>query len=457
MAQVFRGIRNVFRSPVRSVAVLVLLTVSITMVLIMIQVSGSVDLRLAELRETVGTDIQVRPVSASQGVDEPLTDSDIEKLKGLEHVVAVDSALQARYSGEALQSAVDLSSFGDHEDGESGGVFGTDRARGPRVIPISFSGVNSLDRLQLLGSRFGAGSEGEFTITDGRVFTPEMHTALVAVIGETLAEKNGLTVGSLLNLEQTDPIEVIGIFSSGNQWGDNTVYMPLGTLRTLMGVEDRVSLATVYVDSVDDLELVSAEITRTLGEDRVDVRSDLDIVERQSESLRNIRGTSNAGTIAALGGAGVVILLAMFLLVRERTREIGVLKAIGASWGQIVTQFSVESLTFSVIAGVAGFGLAVASAQTVAARFFDPSPQVSGFGRFSGFPHGPGGGDGPEGFGGFFGNRFGSGSLGPLDISVSLDLLLYALGAAVVLSMIGSVLAAVYIARLKPAEVLRNE
>lgn len=457
MGPVFRGIKNVFRSPLRSVVVLVLLTVSITMVLVMIQVRGSVDMRLAELRETVGTDIQVRPVGASQGVGQPLTDSDIEKLKGLEHVVAVDGTLQAQYSGEALQSAIDLSAFGDHEDGESGGIFGSGSTRAPRMIPISFSGVNSLDRPQLLDNRFGAGSGDEFTITDGRSFTPEEQTAGVVVIGETLAEKNGLTVGSLLILEETEPLEVIGIFSTGNQWGDNTVFMPLEMLRMLMGVEDLVSSVTVYVDSVDDLELVSAEITRTLGAGRVDVTSDLEIVERQSESLASIRGTSSAGTIAALAGAGGVILLAMFLLVRERTREIGILKAIGASWGQIVAQFSAESLTLSVISGVAGFGLAIASAQTVAARFFDPSPQVSSVGGFSGFQHGTGGGAQHEGFGGFFGDRFSSASLGPLDISVSPDLLVYALGAAVVLSLLGSVLAAVYIARLKPAEVLRNE
>ncbi len=64
---------------------------------------------------------------------------------------------------------------------------------------------------------------------------------------------------------------------------------------------------------------------------------------------------------------------------------------------------------------------------------------------------------GMGGMGGFFGSRLGGGSLGPLDISVSPDLLLYALGAAVVLALLGSILAAVYIVRLKPAEVLRHE
>jgi putative ABC transport system permease protein len=453
MAPVFRGIRNVFRNPMRSIALLVLLTLSITAVLVMIQIRGSVEQRLTSLRETVGTDIQVSPAGASQGVGQLLADFEIGRLETLEHVVVVDRSLQAQYSGDALESAVDLSAMmGAGGIGSEDNPFGTGRAYIPREMPVIFRGVDSLDRPQIMG--------GEFNITDGRVFTSEEQTDLIAVVGQTLAEKNSLAVGSLIRLENTDPLEVVGIFSAGNQFGDNAVFLPLETLRSLMGVEDGASSATVYVDSVEYLELVSADITNALGAGRVDVASDLAIVERQSESLDSIRDTSNAGTIAALAGAGGVILLAMFLLVRERSREIGVLKAIGASWGQIVAQFSAESLAFSLMAGVASFAIAVAIAQTVAARFF--SPVSSGYSFMGGdSPHGAimsgGGSGGMGGMGGFFGSRFGGGSLGPLDISVSPDLLLYALGSAVVLGLLGSILAAVYIVRLKPAEVLRHE
>ena len=437
----------------RSVAVLLLLTLSVTAVLVMILVRGSVDERLASLRDTVGTDIQVRPVGSFQGAGEPLIDSEVQELEALDHVVAVDRVLQAQYNGDALESAIDFSLFGGRGDGSTGGVFGDGAGGTPRVIPISFNGVSSLERPQLLGGRFGA-AQGEFTIADGRVFTGDEGADHVVVIGETLAEKNELPVGSLLNLEDTAPLEVIGIFSSGNQFGDNSLYMPLGTLRQIIGADDGISLVTLYVDSVDNLQLVSAEITGVLGEGRVDVSSDLDIVERQSASLSDIRASSTAGTVAALAGAGGVILLATFLVVRERTREIGVLKAIGASWSQLLAQFTVESLTISVVAGVTGFVLALATSQTVAAQFFDPTPQTRDFGGFSRFR--PGGGE-QEGFGGLFGGQFGGGSLGPLDISVSPDLLLYALGVVMTLSLLGGLVAAVYIARLNPAEVLRRE
>ena len=453
MSLVSRGVRGVFKSPVRSVAVLLLLTLSVTAVLVMILVRGSVDQRLALLRDTVGTDIQVRPVGSFQGAGEPLIDSEVQELEALDHVVAVDRVLQAQYNGDALESAIDFSSFEGRGGGGTGGVFGDGAGGTPRVIPISFNGVSSLERPQLLGGRFGA-AQGEFTLAGGRVFTGDEGADHVVVIGETLAEKNELAVGSLLNLEDTAPLEVIGIFSSGNQFGDNSLYMPLGTLRQIIGADDGISLVTLYVDSVDNLQLVTAAITGALREGRVDVSSDLDIVERQSASLSDIRDSSSAGTVAALAGAGGVILLATFLVVRERTREIGVLKAIGASWSQLLAQFTVESLTISVVAGVTGFVLALATSQTVAAQFFDPTPQTLDFGGFSRFR--PGGGE-QEGFGGLFGGQFGGGSLGPLDISVSPDLLLYALGVVMTLSLLGGLVEAVYIARLNPAEVLRRE
>ena len=65
----------------RSVAVLLLLTLSVTAVLVMILVRGSVDQRLALLRDTVGTDIQVRPVGSFQGAGEPLIDSEVQSWK----------------------------------------------------------------------------------------------------------------------------------------------------------------------------------------------------------------------------------------------------------------------------------------------------------------------------------------------------------------------------------------
>lgn len=446
MGPIIRGARNVFRSPIRTGAVLTLLTISISVALIMVQVRGSIDSRLVEVRESVGTSIEVSQLGASQGAGEPLADAELRQLEGLEHVVAVDKVMAARYSGDALQPAIDLSSFGDH--GGEPGVFGGGQAPEQRRFPIDFMGVSLTSHLQLF-------DDSDIAIMAGRNLAAEDESRPVVLLGQTLAETNALPVGSRLQLESGPALEVIGIFSAGDQWGDNAVYMPLGTLREMMGIDDGASSATVYVDSADDLEAVVSEIADALGPNRASVTSGLELAELLASPLEGLRDTSTLGTIAALAGAGGVILLAMFILVRDRAREIGILKAIGASSRQVVAQFSTETLIVSAAAAVGGFALAVASAETVAARFFNPVSPSSPAGFFQGEHQS--GGAGHAGGGGFFEDRLSSGSLGPLDISVSPDLLLYAMGGAVVLAVLGNLVAAVYIARLRPAEVLRYE
>ena len=449
MDAVLRGMRNVLRSPVRTGAILILLTVSISMALIMVQVRGSIDTRVAEAREAVGNSIQVTQLGASQGGGEPLADAELEALESLEHVVALQKTLDARYSGEALLPAIDPSSFGDHSGEPS--IFGGGQPASPRQFPISFTGVAFSTTAKLF-------DDSDISIYSGRSLGPDDDSDLVILAGRTLAERNTLEVGSVVQLEAGPALEVVGVFSTGDQFGDNALYMPLGTLRAMMGVDDGASSATVYVDSVEDLEGVVAEITNTLGAERVNVTSGLAQAQAIAAPLEGLRGTSTVGTIAALAGAGGVILLAMFMLVRDRAREIGILKAIGASPRQILTQFSAETLAISSVAAIAAFGLAVASAETVAARFFNPATPTTG-GLFRGDHQGgqAAGGFGHEAGGGFFGDRLSGGTLGPLDLSVSADLLLYALGGAVALAMLGSLVAALYIARLRPAEVLRYE
>ena len=446
MGPIVRGARNVFRSPIRTGAVLILLTISISMALVMVQVRGSIDSRLVEVRESVGTSIEVSQLGASQGGGEPLADAELRQLEGLDHVVAVDKVLAARYSGDALEPAIDPTSFGDH--GGEPGVFGGGQAPAQRRFPISFTGVSLTSHVQLF-------DDSDIAIMAGRNLTTEDESKQVVLLGQTLAETNALPVGSRLQLESGPALEVVGIFSAGHRWGDNAVYMPLGTLREMMGIDDGASSATVYVDSADDLEAVVSAIEDTLGPSRVSVTSGLELAELLASPLEGLRGTSTVGTIAALAGAGGVILLAMFMLVRDRAREIGILKAIGASSRQVVAQFSTETLIVSAAAAVGGFALAVASAETVAARFFTPVSSPSSAGFFQGEHQS--GGAAHAGGGGFFGDRLSGGSLGPLDISVSPDLLLYAMGGAVVLAVLGSLVAAVYIARLRPAEVLRYE
>jgi len=81
-------------------------------------------------------------------------------------------------------------------------------------------------------------------------------------------------------------------------------------------------------------------------------------------------------------GAGIILLLSMLMIVRERRREIGVLKAIGASTGSIIRQFIAESTTFTVLGSVIGAGVGILISSPIASALVSASGGSSPGGGF---------------------------------------------------------------------------
>ena len=116
--------------------------------------------------------------------------------------------------------------------------------------------------------------------------------------------------------------------------------------------------------------------------------------------------------LASFIAAAAVILFAMFLVMRQRVREIGILKAIGASNRRIGSGFGIETLLMCLISAVPGTGVAA-----------------------------------------IFVNKV----LPGVDASISPDIFLIAIGVMTALALFSSIVPIWYIARVSPAEVLRNE
>jgi putative ABC transport system permease protein len=142
-----------------------------------------------------------------------------------------------------------------------------------------------------------------------------------------------------------------------------------------------------------------------------------------------------------------VILFSVILMIRQRVKEIGIMKAIGASNWRIGLQFSLETMAVSVVGAVIGALITYPLAQKVA-------DLMTGTGSTGAAGPGMGGGPG-GGAGGMFAEV--GGRIAGLDVAVSPTIFLWALAIAAGLAVLASVLPAWYIARVRPAEVLRNE
>jgi putative ABC transport system permease protein len=280
-------------------------------------------------------------------------------------------------------------------------------------------------------------------IVEGSYFTS--NDADVMLVGQDLAEKNSLEIGSVVDIEGTS-VEVIGIYDSSTVFGNNMLVMPIATTERLFEL-DGVTSVTVEADDVKNVDEVVTSIREVLPEDVADITTAQDLYERIGSSVTNANSTSTIGMIVAFVVAGIVVLFSVLLMVRQRVKEIGILKAIGASNWRIGLQFSLETLVLSVVGAIVGALITYPLAQKVYDLMIGDSSTGSGAGPGGRFP-----GGGP---GGIFGDV--GGSIGSVHVAVSPTVFLYALAIAAALAIVASVLPAWYIGRVRPAEVLRNE
>jgi putative ABC transport system permease protein len=454
MKTIRRALRTILRSPLRTGLLVAVLAVSVGLTLIMITVNEAFGARLDEIKAEVGTNIDVNPAGSFRGLlggGDPLSEEEIDELASLEHVEGVQRTLSLPYTGEGLESAIDLGELGGRlaggnaaggngapGDGPGGGAPG-----GGLRVAVFVTGTDDPNHLSAIGAQ-------DAELIEGRTFADEEAEANVALVGEDLAEKNGLLVGDTFELEG-ETFEVIGIYDSGTQFGDNGVFMPLETMQSLFDVEGDITLASVTADSVENVEAVAVAIRDTLGEDTADVVTEASRVESISAPIADAQDSSQIGLIAALVASAAVILFSVGLVARQRVKEIGIFKAVGASNWHVTAQFGIETVLISVAAALLGALATFPLAQTIADGLVsDPAA-----------PTGPGGFGGPGAGAGFRGPasqlQGAGGFLGDVDVAVSPELFLYALGIAIGLAVVASVVPAWYVGRVKPAEVLRYE
>ena len=444
---VTRGIRNAFRNQIRTFSIVVILGLSVGLALAMLVARQAVTEKVMSVKASVGNTVSVSPagVRGFEGGGTALTTDDITKLTQLAHVKSVDQSLNDRLTSDNtnLQSAVQAGSLGQRFSQNNGTTFNSDtprpagRANGATrsfTPPVSLVGTTTPTNLS---SNAGGGT---FKLENGKVFDVTSSDN-VAVVGSSLASKNGLKVGSTFTA-YGQTITVIGIFDAGNTFSNNQVLMPIKTVQTLSNQVGAITSATINVDSVDNLTSVTAATKIALG-DKADVTNAADRAEAAVAPLENIQTISLYSLIGAVVAGAVIILLTMIMIVRERRREIGVMKAIGASNVNVMAQFASEAVTLTVLGAVVGIVLGAIVSNPITKMLVSNSTTVAAQG-----------GRGVAGPG-----RLGSlgRNLANVTATVGWDIILYGLIVAIILAIVGSALASFFIAKVRPAEVMRAE
>lgn len=210
---------------------------------------------------------------------------------------------------------------------------------------------------------------GSVTVVEGRALGPGDAGAAVAVVGEQAAARAGLAVGGVLRLNPRASFEVVGIVRASGSIADNTVVVPLDALQQAIGVTDYVS--TLFVDLVDPerADATAVALREAFPDLSVQTRADLlTVVERGLAISDVVRLGISA--IALIVGA-IAVANTMLMSVFERTREFGVVRALGARprflFGLVLT----EAVALSLAGAVLGVGLGQAGAWVVNLVAFD--------------------------------------------------------------------------------------
>ncbi len=205
----------------------------------------------------------------------------------------------------------------------------------------------------------------------------------VAVIGTTVAEnlfgEDVNPVGKNIRINN-DPFKVVGLLESKGQSSvgqdqDDTVIIPITTAMNRIMAMDHIQSISVQVISADKMDSVQSEIEtlmrqrhRITGdkEDDFTVRNLTSIMETMTSTTTMITLLlgSVAGISLLVGGIGIMNI--MMVSVTERTREIGIRKALGATYSNIMMQFLIEAVFVGIIGGLIGIGLGCGLATAIA-------------------------------------------------------------------------------------------
>lgn len=217
----------------------------------------------------------------------------------------------------------------------------------------------------------------------GRFFGSEEErgAARVAVLGDQAKTElfgDDDAIGRQIKIKKTNFI-VIGVMkkrgASGFQNQDNQIFIPVSTAQKILLGIDHISMARFKVDNAENVEESIEHIKQTLR-DRHDIDNPEDddfSVRSMAQGLEVLTTTTNAlkmfltfvAAIALLVG-GIGIMNIMLAAVEERTREIGLRKAVGAKNRHIVSQFLVETIMITLIGGMIGIALGVLISFSVA-------------------------------------------------------------------------------------------
>jgi ABC-type antimicrobial peptide transport system permease subunit len=358
MGMILLGLRNLFRSRLRLAIVVVLIAVPFFLLLVMQAIGDAIQSQTEVLKRDVNTLLQLRARGSMGHInmvrqDRILPQDVLDKVNRIEHVVHVEPYLLA-------MAPITEPNFVMHVGLE----------------PTAEKRLES------------HGEAGNPRIIAGRDFTPNDRGKDVAIIGQGYAKWAGITQQDIesgratlvVDATRSHPVifpmnrpsrtlKIIGMYASGYVFGDLQLFMPLDTFRDFYGVYQGISWVFVRVDSVDNAASVTKRLQEVVG-DVADILAPKGAAVFTVTTSRTVTRLAIAGATLAVVLMTIVIFFVTLMQVRERSREIGTLKAIGASDGRVTVEVLTEAIAITILGGLVALILFKILGETITGPVF---------------------------------------------------------------------------------------
>jgi putative ABC transport system permease protein len=332
-------VKNPFRNKTRSALAIIGIAIGIMVIVALGMVTGGLKTSTQSTLKAGGAEITVVQTGASgfettASINETRV-ADILKLNGVK-----DTAGTLRATNNTASSLNTSASQGQSSSSGAPGTSG----------PPGFSGnfyITGIDLSKL--------SLASIDSVNGTAFADNSPNEVI--IGKTAAQNLNKTVGDTINLFGKD-FKITGTFETGNFLTDGGIYMSLSTLQNLTSNQNKVSNVLVKVKENANVTDVSKTIEDAYPNE-LSTTTAADLAGRINQGLSFIDTASWAISILAIVIGGVGVVNTMIMSVYERTREIGVLKAVGWKDRRILGMILGESIVLTLIAAIVGTVVAI--------------------------------------------------------------------------------------------------